>query len=118
MWTDSDDLLDRQNVDKKVNYMENHLDVGIVMCRGRKVLETNLNHKIEEYFRIPPKEKDDFFEDLLVSKNVVFTPGIYMVRRSVIEKAFPDRKNTGKSNWTKLSNVITNCLHSKVWIYK
>ena len=92
MWTDSDDLLDRQNVDKKVNYMENHLDVGIVMCRGRKVLETNLNHKIEEYFRIPPKEKDDFFEDLLVSKNVVFTPGIYMVRRSVIEKAFPDRK--------------------------
>src|SRR5699024_1989875 len=49
MWTDSYDLLDRQNVDKKVNYMENHLDVGIVMCRGRKVLETNLNHKIEEY---------------------------------------------------------------------
>lgn len=92
MWTDSDDLLDLRNVEKKVCYMEKHPDVGIVMCQGKKVLETDLNRKVDEYFRVPPKGEDHFFEDLLVSKNVIFTPGIYMVRRSVVLRAFPERQ--------------------------
>lgn len=91
MWTDADDLLNEQNIEKKVKYMEQNPDVGIVMCRGKKVSETDLNAKLEEYYRLPPKGEDKFFEDLLISKNVVFTPGIYMVRRNVVLRAFPER---------------------------
>lgn len=92
MWTDSDDILHPQNVEKKVAYLEQHSDVGIVMCQGKKVLDTNLGKKVEEYYRKEPKGEDHFFEDLIISKNVVFTPGIYMVRRKVVLEAFPDRK--------------------------
>lgn len=91
MWTDSDDLLDKDNVEKKLNFLEEHEEYGFVMCRGRVVKDNNLDVKIDELKRIPPSGEDTFFRDMILEKNVVFTPGVYMARSEAVLKAIPSR---------------------------
>ena len=91
MWTDSDDLLDKDNVEKKLNFLEAHEEYGFVMCRGRVVKDNNLDVKIDELKRIPPSGEDTFFRDMILEKNVVFTPGVYMARSEAVLKAIPSR---------------------------
>ena len=91
MWTDSDDLLDKNNVKKKVEYLERHTECGFVMCHGHAAHEKNLDKKLWDLIRVQPIGEDKFFEDMILEKNVVFTPGVYMARREAILDAIPDR---------------------------
>lgn len=92
MWTDSDDLLDADNIEKKVQFLDTHPDYAFVMCRGRCVLDSDLDTKVGELKRIPPNNsKDMFFRDMLLEKNIVFTPGVYMVRREAFLQVCPSR---------------------------
>lgn len=77
IWPDSDDELYPDNISEKVTYMENHPDIALAMSGADYVDESG--NKLEHLQRIQP-EKDNFFEDLLLSKNVVFCPGIYIMR--------------------------------------
>lgn len=91
MWTDSDDLLDKNNIEKKVAFLEAHEDIDYVMCRGRVVKENALEVKIGELKRVQPQGEDNMFFDLIVEKNVVFTPGVYLVRREAFLAVNPGR---------------------------
>lgn len=91
IWTDSDDILDKNNIKHKVEFMEQHPEYGIAQCFGQEVLESNLNEKVRDFRRIPPIGKDNFFEDLIMKRNVEYTPGLYIVRRSAFLEANPKR---------------------------
>lgn len=91
MWMDSDDILDKDNIEKKVEFLEANPEYGFVMCRGRVVKEDNLDFKIDELKRIPPIGEDTFFRDMILEKNIVFTPGVYMARAEAVLKAIPTR---------------------------
>ncbi len=91
MWTDSDDILHRDNISKKVAYMEEHPEVGLAQCYGREVMEDKPDVKIRDFRRVPPIGQDDFFEDLLMKRNVEFTPGLYIARREAFLKVNPKR---------------------------
>lgn len=87
-WVDSDDFLPPDAIKVKVAYLENHLNVGIVVSRVQVVSENNFEYlRIQQ--RICPEGKDDFFFDLILGKNVYYTPGGYMVRSSMFKDAMP-----------------------------
>lgn len=88
IWPDSDDELYRNNISEKVKYMEQHPDIPLAMSGADYVDESG--NVIKRLQRIKP-EKDNFFEDLLFSKNVVFCPGIYIMRTDVFFKYVPSR---------------------------
>lgn len=111
MWTDSDDILDKDNIEKKVDFLENHPEYGFVMCRGRVVKEDSLDIKIDELKRIPPVGEDTFFRDMILEKNVVFTPGVYMARSKAVLEAIPSRhiyESRVGQNWQLLLPLSYN----------
>ena len=89
IWPDSDDELYSNNISEKVKYMEKHPECALAMSGADYMDE--MGNKLQHLERIPP-EKDNFFEDLLLSKNVVFCPGIYIMRTDVFFKCVPDRQ--------------------------
>ncbi len=112
MWTDSDDLLDKDNIEKKVAFLEAHEDADFVMCRGRVVKENALDVKINELKRVQPQGEDNMFLDLIVEKNVVFTPGVYLVRREAFLKVNPQRdinESRVGQNWQMLLPLAYSC---------
>lgn len=111
VWTDSDDLLDSDNIKKKVEFLECNPKYGFVMCRGRVVMASDVNTKVGELKRIKPLGKDDMFYDCIVEKNVVFTPGVYMVRREAFLQVIPSRhiyESKAGQNWQVLLPLCYN----------
>ncbi len=89
IWPDSDDELYSNNISEKVKYMENHPDCALAMSAADYIDE--MGNKLQHLERIPPKN-DNFFEDLLLSKNVVFCPGIYIMRTESFFKCVPSKQ--------------------------
>lgn len=90
-WPDSDDILDKNNIKHKVEYLEKHLDVDILICKTRMLDSEDLSKEIGMYSRIPPKENDNLFMDLILEKNVYFAPGAYMLRSNTFLNLNPQR---------------------------
>lgn len=91
MWHDADDILDKNNVRRKVEFMEAHPQYGIAQCYGKEVHERDLGKKLRDFGRIPPSGEDKLFEDLIMKKNVEYSPGLFIVRRSAFLAANPKR---------------------------
>lgn len=91
IWTDSDDILDKNNVKHKVEFMEKNLSYGFAQCYGKEVLESDLLTKVRDFRRIPPIGEDKFFEDLIIKKNVEYTPGLFIARTSAFLASNPNR---------------------------
>ena len=87
-WIDSDDVLTSDSISKKVYYMEHHPEIGLSICKI-KVVEFGSFKVIGEQKRIPPLGADNLFYDLILGKNVFYTPGGYMVRSSMFREAMP-----------------------------
>ncbi len=105
VWTDADDLLDKDNIQKKVDFLETNPNMAFVMCRGREVMANDINKKIGDLKRVRPSGIDNMFYDFIVEKNVVFTPGVYMVRREAFLQAIPARhiyESRAGQNWQVL----------------
>lgn len=88
MWMDSDDILLPNNIEKKVDFLECHTDVGFVQCQANEVNYTDIKTPISVMKRIH-SENENLFKDYIDGKNVVFCPNV-MVRSSVIKMAIPD----------------------------
>lgn len=105
MWTDSDDILHKDNVKKKVEFLEANKEYDFCMCYAQVVHESDLNKKIDDLRRIQPSGEDKIFEDIILEKNIVYTPGVYMARREAILNSIPDRhirKSDVGQNWQML----------------
>lgn len=87
IWPDSDDTLCSDNLSAKVDFMEENPSIDLGIAWAKHVDENGSDLGILK--RIPV-ENDDLFRDLLVSNNVQFCPGIYIIRTSTFKKCYPN----------------------------
>lgn len=88
MWIDCDDFLEKDHVEKKVRYLEEHEDAELVMCRGNIFTEGNLTHPIG--ILGDGKPVGTLFEDILFSYRVCQC-GLYMVRTRILFQVISDK---------------------------
>lgn len=88
-WLDSDDYLPPFAIQKKVDFLRTHPEYGTVVCKVQAVYEKTLT-PVMVYERIQNKTKDNIFKDLILGRNVFYTPGGYMVRSSMFRDAMPN----------------------------
>lgn len=108
MWPDSDDILLPDNVSKKVRFLEQHPEYGLVMGQAEQINESRqpLNIIMK---RSHDGSYDNMFEDFIDETNVVFCPGIYMARMAHFKKAVPTLQiytGQGGQNWQMLLPII------------
>ena len=98
-WPDSDDFLHKDNIKKRVEFLEKHETHGMVLCdspilgKYLTILRVKSRH---------PRTPDTLFRDLIVEKNVYFAGGAYMFRVSAFLKVNPKREiyaARGGQNW-------------------
>ena len=89
MWTDSDDILYPENVEKKVLFLEENPCYGYVQCLAEEVRSDALGVPNRMMGRNKPEGEDMLFEDLIYERNVCFCPGVIMVKRNAILSAIP-----------------------------
>lgn len=87
-WLDSDDYLPDYAIQKKVEYLNSNIECGTVISKIQVVDEGSL-----EFLNIQERncisESDTIFYDLILGKNVFYTPGGYMVRTTMFRNAMP-----------------------------
>ena len=89
MWIDSDDFLERNHVEKKVRYLEEHKEADAVMCRGNAFNDDDINHPIGTLGN--EEAVGTLFEDILFAYRSCAC-GLYMVRTKVLFQAIPQKR--------------------------
>lgn len=113
IWPDSDDELYTNNISEKVKFMEANPNISLAMSEADYVDEQG--NKLDHLVRVRPN-KDDFFTDLLISRNVVFCPGIYIMRTDSFFKWVPD----GKINESRIGQnyqILLPVIYHEKWGY-
>ena len=92
IWPDCDDRLRHDSISKRVAFLENYPEYGIVRSEGIVVTEEKpdviikyVSGKSEHRF------SEDIFEDYLFGNCAWLQPGSFMVRTSALDKANPGR---------------------------
>lgn len=98
-WPDSDDQLYENCIAEKVDYLENNKDCGLVFCQGR-VVDENTNKPVGLLMRKKTDKKENIFEDLLIGRDIYFSPGCYMIRMKSFLEVNPDKEIYMKDNLT------------------
>lgn len=107
-WTDSDDILFPESVEKRVNFLENHPEYASVQSDAYIVKEKDIDtpiKKISEGF--PRSQEEDQFELCLTGESYICCH-CFMVRTSVFLEVNPKRSiYTGRKeqNWQLLLPV-------------
>lgn len=104
MWPDSDDILETNNVEEKVRYLEKNKSYGLVCCNTNIVRSENINKVVKKWNKILYKDKLKNFEEILLG-NIIFAGGAWMLRSEYFEKINPKREIiiTGQGqNWQML----------------
>ena len=94
IWFDQDDFLPPQSIIKRVNYLEQHPEYGVVRTTYKKVHNSDLSKTLvigPENLTYEQKAKELLFEDYLVSRNMWLQPGCYMIRMAAFDRVNPDR---------------------------
>lgn len=92
-WVDSDDFYPSVDAcSKRVEWLQNHPDYGVVCCRAIIVAEKHIEKTIGELRCRKTADHKKFFENLVLGKNSVTTGGVYMVSRKSFLKCIPERK--------------------------
>lgn len=87
MLADSDDILEPDCVLKKVKYLENHPDKGLVSAKARIVDERNLETTLGYSYN----KSTNWCEDVVFTNKAVCTCGIYMLRSENFLQIYPQR---------------------------
>jgi len=99
-WPDADDILHKDNIRLRVEFLEAHKKYGMVVCES-PILGKNLTIlKIRR--RIRPKYDSNLFQDLLTENNVTFAGGAYLFRVSSFLQVNPEKEiyvARGGQNW-------------------
>lgn len=106
-WPDSDDILHKDNVKKRVEFLEHNPSCNIVLCDSEIV--DVVGNTIRPYKRIPPEGEDTIFIDMILQRNIYYAGGAYMVRASVFLKCLPKKEifvSQGGQNWQMLLPVL------------
>ncbi len=87
VWPDSDDEMTPDSIEKRVEFLEKHPELGIMRSNGLVVNDETCESK-----RIDDKshpEAEDIYEDIMLLRTYG-NPGPYMIRRSLLEECYPD----------------------------
>jgi glycosyltransferase involved in cell wall biosynthesis len=92
MWMDADDILETQNISKKVKFLIENPEFGFVFCQGYMVHESDYNEIIGTLQRKHHKDETtkELFWDYLNAKNVLFVPASILVKSSVLKRVIPN----------------------------
>ena len=92
IWPDCDDRLSNNSISKKVRYLEEHPEYGIVRSEGIVVDEKKPGQMIK-YISGKSKYRfeENLFENYLFGKCAWLQPGSFMIRMAALDKANPDR---------------------------
>lgn len=111
-WPDSDDMLSKNSISKKVAFLEKNKQYQMVRTDAKVVNENNLNKTIGHLSKKrEDRFKEDLFDDFILENNVWFAPGCFMITREIFLKCFPNRQiiesRTGQ-NWQILLPISLN----------
>ncbi len=105
-WPDSDDILTDDSIEKKVRFLEENRQYGLVRTDAKLVNEDNLDNAIGYFGKNNPnKYKEELFDDFIIENRVWFAPGCYMVRSAAYLEVNKDRRiyeGRGGQNWQML----------------
>lgn len=107
-WPDSDDVMTPDSIEKKVFFLEQHLEYGMVRSNG--VCYDENTGKRKRISESSVAEREDIFEDLLFLKTYGCC-GCYMIRKSLFERIFPTRQifdSRCGQNWQILVPAASN----------
>lgn len=109
-WPDSDDILTKDSIEKKVKFLEQNKKYGLVRTDAFIVDENNIEN-IKGYFgkNNPNKYKEDLFMDFITENNVWFAPGCFMLRTDSFISVNSTREiyeGRGGQNWQMLLPVM------------
>lgn len=109
-WPDSDDILSIDSIEKKVKFLEDNKEYGVVRTDATLVKEEDIKG-IVGYFakNNPNKNKKNLFLDLIIENKVWFAPGCYMIRVSSFLDVNPSREiyeGKGGQNWQMLLPIL------------
>lgn len=90
IWPDTDDFLMPQSIEKRVKFLEEHLEFGFVYSDGN-VYEENCLSKPVKSIQANIPDNGYLFENV-VSGNVVYTPCGYMLRMSAFLDVNPQKE--------------------------
>lgn len=112
MWLDADDILMPDNISKKLSFLQENKEYGMVLNEIQLVDATDLEKKIGSMKRVKPSGEDNFFEDLLFCRNVVYGPGTILVRRECVLEAIPSLhiyESREGQNWQMILPLAYHC---------
>lgn len=112
MWMDSDDYFYPEAIEKKLGIMLMNPNIDFCLCEGDIVNEKNLNQTIGKLRRKKPIVKDDFFSDLIYTKNVVFGPGTIFVKMDSLKRVIPTLhiyEGREGQNWQLMLPLAYSC---------
>lgn len=89
-WLDADDIMEPDNIKRKLEYLETHSDCGFVMNAIQFVDEKDISVRISGVCRKLKAGEDNLFRDYIYAENVVWVPGTVMVRRSCLTEALSE----------------------------
>ena len=89
IWPDSDDILLKNSIQTRVEYMDTHPECGIVRCNGYVFTEGELDKPTG---KVSPKMHRTVDLEDFVRFIVPWCPGCYMVRMDAWLKTNPERK--------------------------
>lgn len=110
-WPDSDDIMCPNCIEEKVNYLINHPDKGIVLCKIAKIYENNPDN-IKEILQRKNTGKEYIFEDLLYANDIFFAPIGYMVNSKFLLDSLKKREiyeSRAGQNWQMLLPISYYC---------
>lgn len=102
MWIDSDDIMLPTNIEEKVIFLEKNQKYDFVLNEAVIVNSSDLSKSVDVLRRLQPQGEDDFFSDLIYGNNVIYGPGMILVRTKFFEKAVPQKsiyENREGQNW-------------------
>lgn len=89
-WCDADDLLTPDSVEKKVLWLLNNPQIGMVRSNGR-IMDADRGILLSETAKENDRQQKDIFEELLLDQTYCFA-GCYMLRTELFFACYPDKK--------------------------
>lgn len=89
-WCDSDDLMTDDSVEKKVRWLMEHPQVGMVRSNGI-ILDADKNEELSESARESDRCTKDIFEELFLDLTYCFA-GCYMMRTDLFFECYPQKQ--------------------------
>lgn len=102
-WPDSDDILLKDNIKLKVEFLENNIAYNMVQGKIQVVSEGDLGTVLGIERR--NHNNSDLFMDLVMENDVIFVGGAYMITKEAFLKTHKDRRifpSIAGQNWQML----------------